>query len=181
MGRRGVTFALAVSAVPVVACAIPAIAAELPTRKAGLWEITTVREGRNVPIKQCVDAATDQAMQANAGPNPQRSCSKRDVQRSGDTTTINSVCTTAGKTTTHHTVIKGSFDSGYTMTLTTEGEGIPAARTITMTAKWLGPCAADQKPGDMIMPNGTKMNLVEMQKRAGKPGAPLPPMGGAPK
>jgi hypothetical protein len=154
-------------------CVISASAAELPTRKPGLWEITTVREGRNVPIKQCVDTATDQAMQANSGPVPQRSCSKRDVQRSGDTTTIDSVCTVAGKTSTHHTVIKGSFDSGYTMTITTQGDGI-VARTITMTAKWVGPCTADQKPGDMIMPNGTKINLTDMQKRGGKPGAPQP-------
>lgn len=175
MRRVGMVLALGLS------YAVPVSAAELPTRKPGLWEITTVREGRNVPIKQCVDAATDQAMQANSGPVPQRSCSRRDVQRSGDTTTINSVCTIAGKTSTHHTVIKGSFDSGYTMTITTEGEGIPAARTITMTARWIGPCAADQKPGDMIMPNGTKINLIDMQKRGGAPGAPLPSTGAAPR
>jgi hypothetical protein len=44
---------------------------------------------------------------------------------------------------------------------------------MTMSAKWLGPCAADQRPGDMIMPNGMKINILDLQKR-GVPGAPPP-------
>ena len=36
-----------------------------------------------------------------------------------------------------------------------------------MAAKWLGPCAGDQRPGDMIMANGMKINVPEMQKRGG--------------
>jgi hypothetical protein len=175
MGRFGAAFLVA------FIYAVPAMAAELPPRKAGLWEMTTTSNGRTMPIKQCLDAATDQAMQENAGLTPERSCSKRDVQKSGDTTTVDSVCTIAGKTLTHHMVITGSFDSGYTMTMTSQGDGIPAARTMTMAAKWLGPCAADQKPGDMIMPNGTKINLVDMQKRAGALGVPMPPAASPPR
>ena len=113
----------------VVVCvyAGPVMAAELPPRKAGLWEMTTTSNGRTMLIKQCLDAATDQAMQENAGLTPERSCSKRDLQKSGDTTTVDSVCTIAGKTLTNHMVITGSFDSGYTMTMTSQGDGIPAA------------------------------------------------------
>jgi len=175
MGRFGAALVI------VFTYAVPALAAELPPRKAGLWEMTTTSNGRTTPLKQCVDAATDQAMQENAGPTPQRSCSKRDVQKSGDTTTVDSVCTVAGKTLTHHMVITGSFDSGYTMAITTEGDGIPAARNVTIAAKWVGPCAADQKPGDMIMQNGMKINLVDMQKRAGPPGVPVPPAASPPR
>jgi hypothetical protein len=53
--------------------------------------------------------------------------------------------------------------------------------TVTYSAQWLGPCAADQKPGDMIIANGTKMNIIEMQRRGGESGAfgtlgvPFPP------
>jgi hypothetical protein len=32
-------------------------------------------------------------------------------------------------------------------------------------AKWIGPCQSDQKPGDMIMPNGMKINIHEMQEQ----------------
>jgi Protein of unknown function (DUF3617) len=161
-----------------VVSAVSISAAELPTRKAGLWEIkTTASAGRSAQIQECVDAKTDQAMQAQVGSMPQRDCSKRDVQKSGDTTTIDSVCTVAGKIRTAHVVITGSFDSGYTMVITSQSGTPPAPRIVTMSAKWLGPCAADQKPGDMIMPNGTKMNLQDMQKSMGPPGAAGAPPG----
>ena len=152
-----------------------ASAAEVPSRKAGLWDLTTkTPDGRTVSIQQCVDAKTDAAMQAMSGGMAQRACSKRDVQRSGDTITIDSVCTIAGRTRTAHAVITGSFDSTYTMVLTSQGEGT-ATRTTTMTAKWAGPCAADQKPGDMIMANGMKINILEMQNGLRRPGAPMAP------
>jgi hypothetical protein len=40
-----------------------------------------------------------------------------------------------------------------------------------MAAKWLGPCTGDQKPGDMIMGNGMKFNVLDMQKQGGQPKA----------
>ena len=46
--------------------AAPAFALDMPTRKAGLWEIKMEFEGRsNLPVqtmKQCTDAATDKLM-----------------------------------------------------------------------------------------------------------------------
>ncbi len=158
----------------VVAGAAPVFAAELPPRKAGLWEMkTTVSSGRTISMQQCVDAKTDEAMQAASAANAQRDCSKRDVQKSGNTITIDSVCTVVGKPKTAHTVITGNFDSGYTMVITSQTDGGP--RTINIEAKWLGPCAADQKPGDTIMPNGVKMNVLDMKKGtppSATPGAP---------
>jgi hypothetical protein len=102
-------------------------------------------------------------MQTRAGTAPHGDCSKHDVQKSATTTTIDAVCTVAGKTRTTHIVIAGSFDSAYTMTVTGQTEGQPAGAPATLSAKWLGPCTADQKPGDMIMPNGMKMNIQSMQ------------------
>jgi hypothetical protein len=152
-----------------------ASAAEFPSRKAGLWILSVKSpDGRAVSMQQCVDAKTDAALQSMSGNMAQRACSKRDVQRSGDTITIDSVCTIAGRTSTTHAVITGSFDSNYTMVMTSQGEGGPT-RSTTMTAKWSGPCAAGQKPGDMIMANGFKMNILEMQNGAGRPGMPVPP------
>jgi uncharacterized protein DUF3617 len=158
--------------------AIPASAAELPSRKPGLWELKMSFENRNTPgqtMQQCIDAATDQIMQSNIGPNGQAACSKRDVQRSGNTITIDSTCTVAGKTTTSHAVVTGSFDSAYTTTVTSDSAAAPGGKsTMTMAAKWLGPCAAGQKPGDMIMANGMKINVLDMQKRGGAPGPTRP-------
>jgi hypothetical protein len=172
MGRFGA------AAVLVLVGALPALAAELPTRKAGLWDVKMGFENRNgagPTIQQCIDASTDQMMMASAGPLAQGACSKRDVQRSGNTITMDSTCTLSGKTATSHAVITGSFDSAYTMTVTSQSESLPGGKMVmTMDAKWLGPCAADQKPGDRIMPGGIKMNILVMQKRGLSQGVPLP-------
>jgi Protein of unknown function (DUF3617) len=166
------------TALVVLAGALPALAAELPARKAGLWEIKTSfenRDGAGPTIQQCIDASTDQMMQSSAGPLAQAACTRRDIQKSGNTITMDSTCTLAGKTATSHAVITGSFESAYTMTVTSESDALPGGKmTMTMAAKWLGPCAADQKPGDMIMGNGFKMNILEMQKRGLSQGVPLP-------
>jgi hypothetical protein len=34
-----------------------------------------------------------------------------------------------------------------------------------MEATWQGPCPADMKPGDMAMPNGMKINMMDMAAR----------------
>jgi hypothetical protein len=39
---------------------------------------------------------------------------------------------------------------------------------MTIDAKWLGPCAADQKPGDMIIA-GRKMNVRDIPAVPGMP------------
>jgi len=114
MNRSGAVLFLA------VAFAMPAAAADLPSRKAGLWEITTHVANHPMTMKQCIDAATDQAMQSHASSSG-TNCSKRDVQKSATGMTVDSVCTIAGKTMTSHIVVDGSFDSNYTMTITSEG------------------------------------------------------------
>jgi hypothetical protein len=162
------------SAVLILAGALPAVAAELPTRKAGLWEVRI--NGASQAIQQCIDASTDQMMQSSGGALAEAACSRRDVQKSANGLTIDSTCTVAGKTATSHAVMTGSFDRAYTMTVTSESETLPGGKmTMTLAAKWLGPCAADQKPGDMIMGNGFKMNILEMRKRGPSQGVPLPP------
>jgi len=163
---------IGVTSILVLIGALPAPADELPSRKPGLWEVEMSIGSRAAQtMRQCIDAATDRMMQSGAGPGA--TCSKRDVQRSGNSITIDSACTIGGKATTTHSVITGSFDSAYTMTVTPQGDSAPGGKTtITMAAKWLGPCAADQKPGDMIMANGVKTNVLDLQK--GLPGIPPP-------
>ena len=162
--------------------AAPAMALDLPTRKAGLWELKMVFEGRDLPpsvMKQCVDAATDKLMNANFGGSNEQACSKQDVTKSGGTLMIDSVCTFGGAVSTSHAVITGSFDSAYTMDVATKREGAsPAGQRaygelhMKIEAKWVGACAAGQKPGDIIMSNGMSMNVLDMQKMRGAPKQP---------
>ena len=170
--------------------ATPAAALDLPARKAGLWEIKMAFEGRNIPpqtLQQCIDAATDKQMNSIGGNMAQERCSKQDVQKVGSTIVVDSVCQIGPTKTTSHGVISGDFNSAYTVKVTSQREGGPAApglpadgtSNMTMEAKWLGACKADQKPGDMIMANGLKMNIVDMQRMQqqmqGAPGGMRPP------
>jgi hypothetical protein len=144
-----------------------ASAADAPARKPGLWEVkTTIGDhGRAVTVQQCIDATTDQMLQSSAGPFSAPLCSGREVKASDTGMTIDSRCSFNGKAAGAHADITGSFDSAYTMTVTAEGDDLPAAK-MTMQGKWLGACAAGQQPGDVIMANGVKVNIPELQKRA---------------
>jgi hypothetical protein len=58
------------------------------------------------------------------------------------------------------------------MTVASKSDAGPI--NMTITAKWLGPCEAGQKPGDLILPGGMKINLRDMQNRVGTPGGAPP-------
>ena len=176
--------------------ASPAAALDLPARKAGLWEIKMAFEGRTIPpqtMQQCIDAATDKQMNSIGGNMAQERCSKQDVQKVGATIVVDSVCQVGPTKTTSHGVISGDFNSAYTVKVASQREGGPAVpgmpadgtSNMTMEAKWLGACKADQKPGDMIMPGGMKVNIVDLQRMQqqmqGAPAGMRPPgMPGAP-
>jgi hypothetical protein len=170
---------IAVTPILVLICGVPASAAELPLRKPGLWQVKTSIGDSSAParvVQQCIDAATDQMMQSSAGPFASAACPERKVQSSENSITIDSTCTFGGKPAIAHSVVTGSFDSAYTMTVTSQSEDIPGGKMMmTMDAKWLGPCAADQKPGDVVLGNGVKINLPELQKHSSSPDSPLPP------
>src|SRR2546423_5613003 len=165
--------------------ATPATAQDMPARKAGLWDMTMTFEGRNTPpqtMQQCIDASTDKAMQDMSAGMRGQSCSKRETKKVGNTLVFDSVCNTGAGTSTSHGVVSGDFNSAYTVKINSKREGGPAIpnmppeTNMTVESKWLGPCKADQKPGDIIMANGMKMNVNEMP-RGGSPGVPggMPP------
>jgi hypothetical protein len=166
------------AALLVLAGSLPAWADDMPARKPGLWEVQTTfaSGGRILTVRQCIDAETDRMMMSSTGPLAQAACPRQDVKRSGDTVTIDSTCSAlVGKTATTHAVITGSLDSAYTMTVAAQGDAVPKGRMdMTVTGKWLGPCAADQKPGDMVINGHLKLNILQMQKHVQSQGIPLP-------
>jgi hypothetical protein len=159
---------------------IPSVASafDVPARKAGLWQMTMTFEGSHIPqttMKHCIDAATDKKMNSLGGEMQKENCSKQDMQRVGNTIVVDSVCKSGmGGTSVSHAVVTGDFNSAYTVKADIKREGgampgMPANHEMKMTvdAKWLGPCAADQKPGDMIMANGMKMNINNLPSMGG--------------
>jgi hypothetical protein len=149
-----------------VSVASPASAADAPVRKPGLWEVKTTIEGqgRPVTVQQCIDAATDQMLQSSAGPFAAPLCTVRDVTKSDAGMIIDTHCSFNGKPANARAVVSGSFDSAYTMTVTAEGGALPPVK-MTIEGKWLSACIAGQQAGDVIMANGVKVNIPELQKR----------------
>jgi hypothetical protein len=170
MTRRIFSFGLALSFVALLP-AYHACADELPIRKAGLWEMKVMRTGSPMPdmtMQHCTDETTDKEMSTAFSPMSKEVCSKKDVQKTATGFVSDSVCGLAGVSISSHSEIVGDFNSAYTVKTTSHSEGGPAAtkgdHETMIEAKWLGACKPDQKPGDIVMPGGMKINLHDMDK-----------------
>ena len=150
---------------------------QLPIRKAGLWEIKMVRTGSPVAavtMQHCTDETTDKVMNGLASPTAQQTCSKQDIRKTATGYATDSVCTVMGRTITSHSDVVGDFNSAYTVTTVsqTQAEGNAAGSrntTSTIEAKWIGACKPDQKPGDVVMPDGRKVNMIDLQQHRSLP------------
>jgi Protein of unknown function (DUF3617) len=156
---------------------LPALAVgadEMPSRKPGLWEMKMVRTGSPLPemtMQHCTDEATDKEMSTAFAPMSKDVCSRRDIQKTATGYVSDSVCNFGGTTITSHSDITGDFNSAFTVKSTSQSAGGPSAlprdTTVTVEAKWLGACKADQKPGDIVMPGGFKLNVKDAEKLKG--------------
>lgn len=169
LSKRALGFAIAVVALPTLARS-----EELPTRKAGLWELKMEMAGATLPamtMQQCTDETTDKAMTTSFGPMQKDSCTRNDIQKTANGYTVDSECAVGGIALSSHAEISGDFNSAYTVKVTSHHTGGPAAaprdNNMTLQAKWVGACTGDQKPGDMIMPGGMKVNVRDLQAMKG--------------
>src|SRR3984957_17717695 len=146
---------------------------DLPIRKAGLWEIKMARTGSPLPdmtMQHCTDQATDKDMNNMVSPMAKQICSKQDVQKTATGYVSDSVCSLAGALLTSHSEIVGDFSSAYAVTTTSHSDKGPANlrdSTTKIEAKWLGDCKPGQKPGDIVMPGGFKLNVKDAEKLKG--------------
>ena len=153
--------------------ALEARAAELPLRKPGLWEMKVVRTGSPMPemtMQHCTDETTDKQMSTMFSPLSKEICSKNNIQQTASGYATDSVCSVAGASMTSHSDITGDFNSAYAVKTTSHADHGPAGlhdMTMAIEAKWLGPCKADQKPGDIVMPGGFKLNVKDAEKLKG--------------
>ena len=149
-----------------------ALALDLPKRKSGLWDIKISPASSNRPphtIQMCIDQKTDNMAQQMFESRARGACSAQQIRREGNKIVGDSVCKIGDETTaTSHIVLSGEFDRAYHGEIRTKFSPPLMGKSENLTlidAKWTGPCQADQKPGDMIMPNGMKINIREMQEK----------------
>lgn len=158
------------AAAPATATAAASGSVAPPARKPGLWLQKVSMGDFSQSTRLCLDEATDKSMSVWGAQATQEMCSQTQMSRGLDgAITFNSTCDMgSGGKSTSTGVIKGDFNSKYTVEAetTTEGASAPqmnGARKMVLEATWQGPCPADFKPGDMEL-NGMKMNIVEMSK-----------------
>lgn len=162
-----------------IGLALPAaaLADELPMRKAGLWEMKMAMAAPMpaMSMQQCTDETTDKSMSTMFGPMQKSACPHTDIRKTASGWSVDSTCGFSGATVTSHLDITGDFQSGYVVKVTSSHAGgdasSPAAASgnasFTVEAKWLGSCKPDQKPGDIVMPGGLKVNIKELESLRG--------------
>ena len=151
--------------------ALGARADEMPVRKPGLWEMKMLRTGSPLPemtMQHCTDETTDKAdehgvladgegnlLQARHPEDRDRLCRRFRVQRRRHVDDL---------AFRHY----GRFQFRlYRQVHRRTASAVRAACTTspsTIEAKWLGACKPDQKPGDIVMPGGFKMNIKDAEK-----------------
>jgi uncharacterized protein DUF3617 len=148
-----------------------ALADELPLRKAGLWEMKITKIGGSVPemtMQHCTDPTTDKEMNSSLSPLAKQICTRQDIKKTATGFVTDSVCTVAGVSMTTHAEISGDFNSGYIVTSTTHSDKGPTGKPLDaitkIQAKWMGDCQPGQKPGDIMMPGGFRLNVKDAEK-----------------
>lgn len=151
-------------------------AQEAPKRKSGLWELkrtSTMTRDQTRVYQMCIDQASDDAFQKLAEGAQSERCKASPPKRDGGKLLIDAVCEIGNaepSTATTHAVITGSFDSAYK--IESKSTFKPPLRgktesTSVMEAKWTGPCKPDMRPGDVILPNGNKINAADAREFRG--------------
>ena len=148
-------------------------AEDFPARKSGLWSIETSMSGMpgGRKMEQCVDKATDAAMMKMGQGMSEKmgaSCSKQELRKEGSRYITESECAmNGGMRMVSKGVFTGDFTSQYRGEISAKYDppmmGMSESKT-TITAKWVGPCKEGQKPGDIVMANGMKMNMADLEK-----------------
>jgi hypothetical protein len=156
-----------------LAASFAVAAQELPLRKPGLWELKIARNGSGLAeltMQHCTDVATDREMNNTVSPLAKQVCSKQEVQKTATGWVANSVCSVGAGAVTSHSEVTGDFNSAYTIiTASHSDKGFANLQDLTtkVEGKWLGACKPDQKPGDVIMPGGLKLNVKTAEKLKG--------------
>lgn len=156
--------------------------ASLPVRKAGLWEVTVhahaprgMRGVKQAPVtvQQCTDARAERVMLLAILPAQENCLETRVAKRGGSKGAgydIDTVCSTHGQRVKTHMALRGDLRTVYSGRYTAE---YPASAQdnsgpVEFQGRWLGSCKPGQRPGDMVLPNGAVVNVVDDVGRAQK-------------
>lgn len=154
--------------------------AQVPSRKSGLWaesETSSFFPGQVTKAVHCIDSITDRLdLEMRDGSDP-GSCGQATATRKGEELKIEKRCKRQDSVTEVVAIIRGDLNSKYEAQFVTRYvppyEGRSELRG-TLNARWTGPCPPGQRPGDVILENGTKMNLIDIRNAPVYRSPPVP-------
>lgn len=145
---------------------------DAPARKPGLWEQSVSLAGVDFvqTTRVCLDKETDLKLSWWGNQAARSTCAKNLVTRQADGAwRFSSVCDmgSGGVTTTSGTAT-GDFSTRYQVQAESSTEGAAApqmngVRIVNIAARHLGACPEGMKPGDMELPGGQRINMLDMQ------------------
>ncbi|HEY0877529.1 MAG TPA: DUF3617 family protein [Zeimonas sp.] len=149
-----------------------------PKRRAGLWEVRTVgaqASGLDA-TKFCVGPDTDTPEHhVDRTVGRRGSCEFGPFHRAGKAWLAESVCREGRTTVTSRSIATGDFLHAYRIDTVVQYDpplaGVRRSDRDALEARWLGPCASGQKPGDIVVPGMGTLNMVDGRFRA-EPQAP---------
>jgi hypothetical protein len=156
--------AVAAVLIPSLACAQGGV----PQRRDGLWEMTIQMSApvqTTMTSRQCTDATQEKGGAVFNGNTPRASgvdCKAgTPLPAVGGGWSYSTVCHMRNMTMTTSGTARGDFKTGYHIDSVTRMSPAPmpqmAESHMVMDAKWVGPCPADMKPGDVEM-NGRRIS-----------------------
>ncbi len=153
------------------------LAQNFPKIKAGLWENSVLSDGATskkagaepITSTMCIDDTVMEQMMKMGQGMSQKMCSKNTTQVSGNKMTGSVECKMGGSTITSTSTTTFNSDTSYR----TESKSVYTPplygmkeNTTVSNAKYVGPCKAGMKPGD-INTMGITMNILDMNKAMG--------------
>lgn len=147
--------------------------ADLPARRAGLWEVTIQAHapsgagGRVQPamtVLQCTDAKAERIVPLFLLP-AREGCQRITVKKNaaGGSHEVSTVCQTHGQRIDMQLTLRGDMQARYHGTYRIQHPATPSNNTgpVPFEGRWLGRCKPGQRAGDMVLPNGITVNTVD--------------------
>ncbi|MBS0293644.1 MAG: DUF3617 family protein, partial [Proteobacteria bacterium] len=154
----------------------------LPARKPGMWEVTVRsddlmlrRKGqasaRSQTVQMCTSAQAEPVMLFAIVPG-QQNCREVSVRprsvSDGGGWDIHTACLMHDNPTEADMLLTGDLAREYRGAYSVRYAQTPINNTgrVVFEGRWLGTCKPGQRPGDMVLPNGVTVNVVDDKRRA---------------
>lgn len=145
--------------------------ADLPLRKAGLWEVhTSIDEGqgaRNQRLTMCIGEQMERDSVRASTMENRSGCSKYEIKKSSDETTVDAFCVYDERQVTNHTEMRGDFKTAFSVKVVSTtagkapraqgGQPVNVHRTIVQEGKYLGESCGELKAGEATTTDGHKV------------------------